>query len=59
MIYRGYEIVCRPKPIPADCGVDWDWYPVDYDGPEAYRGGVASSEDGAKAYVDDELEDLS
>jgi hypothetical protein len=57
MIYRGYRIKFDPPPIPVR-NMDWDWCPVDYDGPEDPRGGRASSMDDAKAWVDEELEEL-
>lgn len=32
--HRGFLIEYNPKPIPAACGVDWDWWHPDFDGAE-------------------------
>jgi hypothetical protein len=52
--YRDYRIVHNPKPIP-DRSNDFDWFPLDYDGPEDPRGGCAISIDAAKQCIDEEL----
>ena len=41
--YGPWRIEYNPKPIPASCGVDWDWYHEDYGGPGDPRCGTAAS----------------
>ena len=54
MIYREYRIVHNIKPIP-DRSNDWDWFPLDYDGPEDPRGGSTSGLTEAIACIDEEV----
>ena len=56
MVYRGYKIVCRTKPIP-DRRDDWEYWPEDYDGPEDPRGGTCASAQECRARIDEEIED--
>ena len=42
-IYGDWTITYNPKPIPASCGVDWDFEHKDYDGPEDRRCGNGPS----------------
>ena len=51
LTYRGYHITYDPPPIPLR-NWDWDYCPLDYDGPEDPRGGRARSLEDAKACVD-------
>lgn len=42
--YKGFIVVYNPKPIPASCGVDWDWYHPDIDLDDPRHGNEASIE---------------
>jgi hypothetical protein len=58
--YRGYWIEYNPKPIPASCGVDWDWHHDDFDGaPDGNdnRCGCSASLDAAKTDIDEQIEE--
>jgi hypothetical protein len=58
--YRGYWIAYNPKPVPASCGVDWDWHHDDYDGaPDGNdnRCGCSASLDAAKTDIDEQIEE--
>jgi hypothetical protein len=58
--YRGYWIEYNPKPIPASCGVDWDWHHDDFDGaPDGNdnRCGCSASLNAAKADIDEQIEE--
>lgn len=58
--YRGFQIRYDPKPIPPECGVDWDWWHPDVDGaPDSgdRRFGNAKSLEAAKQAVDEWYEE--
>lgn len=52
-VYRGFQIRYDPKPIPASCGVDWDWWHPDYAGPGDSRCGNAKSLEAAQQAIDE------
>lgn len=52
--YKRFTIDYNPKPIPPRCGVDWDYWHDEYDGPESYYPcGNAGSEEGCKEAIDE------
>ncbi|KQV83278.1 hypothetical protein [Rhizobium sp. Root1220] len=59
--YRDYWISFNPKPVPASCGVDWDWHHDDFDGaPDGNdnRCGCSASLEAAKADIDEQIDEL-
>lgn len=57
LTYRGFRIEYDPKPIPAWCGVDWNWVHPDCDGPGDSRFGNAASLAAAKRAIDEWYEE--
>lgn len=54
--YRGWHIEYNPPPIPVRT-CDWQFWHVDYDGPEDSRCGFAPSLEAAKAEIDEREDD--
>jgi hypothetical protein len=54
--YRGWYIEFNPKPIPASCGVDWDYWHPDIDLDDT-RCGQAASELACRNAIDEWIEE--